>query len=105
MSSFRQLLKWINVVGFIRLVGAIVLLVAFGPLAFVQTDLGRKCRLCAGALVVGVGLGVLFYSFYPDLLSAVVTDPSAKPWVAFLALPILLLGFAFFLESVKRKLG
>lgn len=113
MSGFQaSLKKWINnpwvkaisIVGLIAGFGGVVLTLVLGIQAWAQTESARKYRLCAGALVAGVLLGVFFYTVYPGLLLSVV-DPSAKAWVAFLGVPILLLAFTFFLESLRRKLG
>lgn len=97
-------LKKISIVGLIEGLGGVILMLVLGIQAWAQTELGRKYRLFTGSLAVGVILGVLCYTVFPRLLSFL-DDPSAKAWMAFAGLPILLLAFTFFLESVRTKLG
>ena len=113
-KAFRAwLTKWVNdrpwlnkvsLVGLINFVGGVLLTLVLGLRAWAQTDLGRGYRLCAGALAIGIILGYVFYAVCPKVLSSLI-DSSARPWIAFGVLPILLLAFTFYLESLRTKLG
>jgi len=108
-DSFRAQLKPIDIraslsiVGLIGIAGGVVLMFGLGIQAWAQTESARKYRLCAGAIAVGVILGIFIYWWHPNLLSFLI-DPWWKLAVAFGGLPILLLALTFFLESLRKKL-
>jgi hypothetical protein len=104
MSKFlRALLRAVNIIGLLDLLGGLILTIALGSKAWQQAGEGRKYRLCAGSLAAGVIPGYLFYAVWPTLLSSLV-DPAARGWIAFTAFPILLLASTFYLESLRMKL-
>ena len=94
----------ISILGLSEVFGGVLLLFVLGIQAWTQTDVGRAYRRRAGALTVGVILGYVFYAVYPKVLSSLI-DRSARGWIAFAGLPILLLAFTFFLESLRKNLG
>jgi hypothetical protein len=104
MSKFlRALLKAVNVIGLLNLLGGLILTIVLGSKAWKQTAEGRRYRLCAGSLVAGVIVGYFFYAVWPTVLSSLV-DPAARGWIAFTAIPIVLLACTFYLESLRVKL-
>jgi hypothetical protein len=94
-------IKVISIVGLIEGLGGLLLMFVLGVKAW--TRLGRGYRLCAGSLVVGITLGYIFYFRCPDLLKTEI-DSSARPWIAFGVIPIVLLASTFYLDSLRIRL-
>ncbi len=67
-----------------------------------SSDVARKTRLIAGALMMGLLLGALVYVRWPQVIWFI-NEQDTKAWTAFVGIPIIVLAIVFFLNSLNGK--
>ena len=67
-----------------------------------SSDVARKTRLFAGALVIGLLLGTLVYVKWPHVIWFT-KDDATKIWAAFAGIPIIFLALVSYLNSLNGR--